>query len=39
MEAMKMENDIKAPLAGKIKAIRAVIGKSVDKGQILVEFE
>jgi biotin carboxyl carrier protein len=39
MEAMKMENDIKSPLAGKIKAVRATIGKSVDKGQILVEFE
>jgi biotin carboxyl carrier protein len=39
MEAMKMENDIKSPLAGKVKSISVTVGESVDKGQTLVEFE
>ena len=39
MEAMKMENDIKAPVSGKIKNIFVEAGQSVDKGQKLVEFE
>ena len=39
MEAMKMENEIKSPLAGKIKAINVSPRQSVDKGQVLVEFE
>ena len=39
MEAMKMENDIKSPVSGKIKSIDVVKGGSVDKGQLLVEFE
>jgi biotin carboxyl carrier protein len=39
MEAMKMENDIKSPMAGKIKAINVSPRESVDKGQALVEFE
>jgi acetyl/propionyl-CoA carboxylase alpha subunit len=39
MEAMKMENDIRSPLAGKVKTIRVNTGQSVEKGQVLVEFE
>jgi len=39
MEAMKMENDIKSPLSGKIRAVRVSAGQSVEKGQVLVEFE
>jgi len=39
MEAMKMENDIKAPVSGKVKNIFVEAGQSVDKGQKLVEFE
>ncbi len=39
MEAMKMENDIKSPLSGKIKAINISPRESVDKGRVLVEFE
>jgi biotin carboxyl carrier protein len=34
-----MENDIKSPLAGKVKSISVTVGESVDKGQTLVEFE
>ncbi|MCP4567460.1 MAG: biotin/lipoyl-binding protein [FCB group bacterium] len=39
MEAMKMENDIKSPVAGKVKNIAVEVGQIVDKGQLLVEFE
>jgi biotin carboxyl carrier protein len=39
MEAMKMENDIKSPMAGKIKTISVSPKQSVDKGRVLVEFE
>ena len=39
IEAMKMENVLKAKAPGKIKTISAQIGQSVDKGNILVEFE
>lgn len=39
MEAMKMENDLKSPLSGKIKAINISPRQSVDKGQVLIEFE
>lgn len=39
MEAMKMENEIKSPLAGKVKTINVAPRQSVDKGQVLVEFE
>jgi biotin carboxyl carrier protein len=39
MEAMKMENEIKSPLAGKIKTVKVSSRQSVDKGQVMVEFE
>lgn len=39
MEAMKMENDIRSPLSGRIKGIHVKTGQSVEKGQMLVEFE
>jgi acetyl/propionyl-CoA carboxylase alpha subunit len=39
MEAMKMENDIRSPQTGRVRAVAAIVGKSVDKGQLLVEFE
>jgi acetyl/propionyl-CoA carboxylase alpha subunit len=39
MEAMKMENDIKSPLTGKIKAVHVEPRQSVDKGLVMVEFE
>ena len=34
-----MENDITAPADGTIKAIPAVTGQMVTKGQVLIEFE
>ncbi|HVT37732.1 MAG TPA: biotin/lipoyl-containing protein [Gemmatimonadaceae bacterium] len=39
MEAMKMENELRAPAAGKVKAVRATIGAAVEKGVVLVEFD
>jgi acetyl/propionyl-CoA carboxylase alpha subunit len=39
MEAMKMENDIRSPVAGKIEVVSVSAGENVDKGQTLVEFE
>ncbi|MEM9920451.1 MAG: biotin/lipoyl-containing protein [Bacteroidota bacterium] len=39
LEAMKMENIIKAAGKGKVKAIHIAKGKAVDKGTLLVEME
>lgn len=39
MEAMKMENELRAGAAGKVRAIHAVPGKAVEKGTLLVELE
>jgi biotin carboxyl carrier protein len=39
MEAMKMENELKAETAGVVSRIHAEPGKPVEKGTVLVEFE
>lgn len=39
LEAMKMENVLKAEIDGKVKKITAETGKNVDKNQILVELD
>lgn len=38
LEAMKMENVLKAPGDGTVQAIEAAKGDSVEKGQILIKF-
>jgi pyruvate carboxylase subunit B len=38
MEAMKMENELKAPAAGTVSAVRCGAGEAVEKGAVLVEF-
>lgn len=38
LEAMKMENEIKANAAGVVSAIRVAAGQKVDKGAVLLEF-
>ena len=38
MEAMKMENVIKSPGAGKVKAIRVKIREAVEKNAVLIEM-
>ncbi len=39
LEAMKMENDIKAHAAGKVKEVRVARGKAVEKDEILILLE
>ena len=39
MEAMKMENELRATAAGIVKAVHAEPGKAVEKGTVLVELE
>jgi methylmalonyl-CoA carboxyltransferase 1.3S subunit len=39
LEAMKMETDITAPAAGRVRAVNVQVGDSVTGGQVLVEFE
>ena len=39
MEAMKMENELRAVSAGTVKAVLAVPGTAVDKGAVLLELE
>ena len=38
LEAMKMENILKAPTDGTIASIRVALRDSVQKGQVLVQF-
>ncbi len=39
LEAMKMENMLKAPAAVRIKAVRVASGAAVEKNAVLVEFD
>ena len=39
IEAMKMENEIRAPVAGTVKAIHVEAGQTVESGELLVELE
>ena len=39
LEAMKMENELKAGAPGVVKSVRVAPGEAVEKGQVLVEFE
>ena len=39
MEAMKMENELRATAAGKVKSIVAGPGTAVEKGALLIELE
>jgi len=39
LEAMKMETDITAPVAGTVSTVNVQVGDSVKGGQVLVEFE
>ena len=39
IEAMKMENELRAPAAGRVKAVHVAIGQAVEKGALLVEFD
>merc|ERR1719334_411675 len=39
VEAMKMQNSMKASVTSKVKAIHVAVGESVEENQVLVEFE
>jgi biotin carboxyl carrier protein len=39
LEAMKMENELKAPQAGTVKALYVEIGQDVETGAVLAEIE
>ncbi len=39
LEAMKMQNEIRSPIAGTIRRIHAVTGRQTAKGELLVEFQ
>jgi biotin carboxyl carrier protein len=39
VEAMKMENALRAPRAGTVTAIRAAVGDMVAPGALLVDLE
>jgi len=39
VEAMKMENEIKSPKAGKVAEIRVTPGQTVEKGELLAVIE
>jgi biotin carboxyl carrier protein len=39
LEAMKMENELRAASAGVVRAVRVAVGEAVEKGQVLVEFD
>jgi len=39
LEAMKMETEITAPVAGTVKSVPVQVGSPVQGGDILVDFE
>jgi pyruvate carboxylase subunit B len=39
MEAMKMENELRAESGGVVRAVHAVVGRAVEKGSVLIELE
>ena len=39
LEAMKMENELKAAADARVKTVRVRAGEAAEKGQVLVEFE
>ena len=39
LEAMKMENELRAERTGRVKAVRVSPGDAVSKQQVLIEFE
>jgi biotin carboxyl carrier protein len=39
LEAMKMENELKAVGTGVVRSVRVSAGEAVEKGQVLIEFE
>lgn len=39
IEAMKMENEIRAPVSGTVKTVHVEAGQAVESGELLIELE
>jgi len=39
VEAMKMENELKSPKAGKVVEVKVVAGQTVEKGELMIVIE
>ena len=39
IEAMKMENEVKSPKAGKVVEVKVVAGQTVEKGGLMIVVE
>ena len=39
VEAMKMENELKSPKAGKVLEVKVVAGQTVEKGELMIVIE
>jgi biotin carboxyl carrier protein len=39
LEAMKMQNEVRSPGAGRVSAVRVMVGETVASGQVLVTLE
>jgi biotin carboxyl carrier protein len=39
LEAMKMENEVRSPMNGRVEAIHVSVGETVTRGTLLVEIE
>ena len=39
VEAMKMENELKSPKAGKVVEVKVAAGQTVEKGELLLVIE
>ena len=39
VEAMKMQNEVQAPMAGTVKRVAAVAGSRIEKGDLVLEYD
>jgi biotin carboxyl carrier protein len=39
LEAMKMENEVRAPGGGRVRSVHVAVGQPVEKGALLVSLE
>ncbi len=39
VEAMKMENEVRTPKAGKVVEVRVIVGQTVEKGELMIVIE
>jgi biotin carboxyl carrier protein len=39
LEAMKMQNEVRSPVAGRVAAVHGVVGAAVEPSQVIIELE